>query len=48
MKICLYFYNSNVIKYFIIWYDNENNLKKGYIDKWTADMAGIKLEQIYI
>jgi hypothetical protein len=34
--------------YFIIWYDNENNLQKGYIDEWTANVARIDLKQIYI
>jgi hypothetical protein len=34
--------------FFIIWYDNNHNLYKGYIDEWTATMIGIDLEQIYI
>ena len=34
--------------YYIIWYDEENNLKRGYIDEWTAEIADIKLRQIYI
>jgi roadblock/LC7 domain-containing protein len=41
-------WNCEGKEYFIIWYDNESNLKKGYIDKWTANVAGVKLEQIYI
>lgn len=34
--------------YHIIWYTKEGKLKKGYIDKWTIDQLGIKLEQIFI
>ncbi len=41
-------YQSFYKKYLILWTDLNNNLKKGYIDQWTVDQLGIKLEQIFI
>ncbi len=34
--------------YYIIWYDKNNTLKRGYIDEMTAKKAGVILEQIFI
>ncbi|MFV0419617.1 MAG: hypothetical protein ACK5KT_12920 [Dysgonomonas sp.] len=42
------FYNFGYPYYFIIWYDENNKLKKGYIDKWTMVQLDIKIEQIII
>lgn len=44
----VYFLNYLGSKYFIIWIDKENNLRKGFIDQWTVNQLGLKLEQIFI
>lgn len=41
-------YNFKSPYYFIIWYDENNKLKKGYIDEWTMEQLDIKIEQIII
>lgn len=41
-------FNSAGRPYFIVWYNNENNIKKGYIDQWTLDQLGLTLTQIFI
>lgn len=34
--------------YFIVWYDKNNRLKKGYIDRWSLDQLGIDIESMQI
>lgn len=34
--------------HFILWYTDDNKLKKGVVDQWTVDQLGIELEQIFV
>jgi hypothetical protein len=42
------YYNFSGTYYFIIWYDTNNKLKKGYIDQWTASQLSIDIENMQI
>lgn len=40
--------NYSTRGYYILWYNQRNELRKGFLDLWAIDQLGIELEQIYI